>query len=212
MLDPKEVIVEFGVLCSEVCADFHLYRSLFEANQRDMDLLNSVAPKLFEDLNRILINNLFLQFSKITDPARTGKNANLTTNYLVEEIAWPDEVRQNLQDSNQRLKMFRKYIEKARSKRIAHADLPAQLEKMGTLGGFPEGTDTRFLEGLQAFINIAYGHFHQGSVYPIDPGTTSTDTHQLIRALEKAILYDRCSKCDENERNTAILDYESDEH
>ena len=191
--------------------DFRLYQSLCEADPRNGVLCKSVAPMLFDDLNRILINNMVLQFSKITDPAKSGRkdnpNLNITTNYIVKEIAWPDDVRQKLQSINQRLNKFRKYIEPARSKRIAHVDLPAQMEKWEALGKFPKGADEQFVQDLQEFINVAYGHFHQGSVCPIDPGTTSTDTYRLVRALEKSVVFDCCTHCDDNEKNIALLDY-----
>jgi hypothetical protein len=35
----------------------------------------------------------------------------------------------------------------------------------------------------------------------------STDTHQVIRALEKAILYNRCPSCKEAQRANDVLDF-----
>ena len=88
-----------------------------------------------------LQENLHIQFCKITDPARTRRNANLTTNYIVEELPWPDTVGQRLREVNGRTMSFRQLIEPARSKRIAHIDLPAQLERWGNLGRFPPGAE-----------------------------------------------------------------------
>src|SRR5207248_3308038 len=120
-----------------------------ETDQQTLDLYTSVAPLCFGDLNRILVEHLILQFSKITDPARTGKKFNLTTNYVVEELPWPDDVRQRLSAANDRLMAFRKYIEPARSRRIAHVDLPSQVELRGNLGEFPKGAEKEFLIELQ---------------------------------------------------------------
>jgi hypothetical protein len=72
----------------------------------------------------------------------------------------------------------------------------------------PKGADTQFLQDLQTFINIAYGHFHDGDHWPIAVAM-STDTHQLIRALEKSVVFDRCTKCNAGVRAVAILDYAS---
>jgi hypothetical protein len=101
---------------------------------------------------------------------------------------------------------FRQLIEPARSKRIAHVDLPAQIEQSGNLGAFPEGAEIQFLQDLQDFINIAYGHFHNGDHHPI-AATMSTDTHQLVRALEKSVVFDHCTNCTSGERAVAVLDY-----
>jgi len=37
----------------------------------------------------------------------------------------------------------------------------------------------------------------------------STDTYQLIRALEKSVIFDRCTQCSRTERIRAVLDYEA---
>lgn len=211
MSDPKAIIDEFCTICESVWTDYDLYRSLCETDQCETDrcifkLCSSIAPKFFDDLNRILIEYLFLQFSKITDPANPGKNSNLTTNFVVEKIDWPDYVRQKLQDVNARLMAFRRYIEPARSKRVAHVDLSARFKRLEDLGNFPKGADRQFLQDLQTFVNIAYGHFHDGAPRPIDVAM-STDTHQLVRALEKSVIFDCCSKCDAGERAVAVLDY-----
>jgi hypothetical protein len=187
--------------------DYNLYMSLFETDQQTASLYDSVAPLCFHDLNEILIDYLILQFSKITDPANTGKKSNLTTNYILEKLVWPDDIRQKLCEVNQCLRAFRQGIEPARSRRVVHIDLPAQIEQLENLGEFPKDADKQFLQDLQTFVNIAYGHFHNGACRPIDVAM-STDTYQLVRALEKSVIFDRCSKCSAGGRNAAIRDYE----
>jgi len=150
---------------------------------------------------------LYIQFCKITDPAKSGKKANLTTNYIVEEIPWPDAIGRQLRVVNARLMSFRALIEPARSKRIAHMDLPAQIEQWDNLGRFPRGAELQFLRDLQTFIDIAYGHLHDGGCRPIAVAM-STDTHLLVRALKKSIVFDQCTKCTSGERAVAVLDYE----
>ena len=206
MSDPKAVIAEFCTICESVSEDYDLCVSLFETDQRTFDLCMLVAPKFFTDLNRILIEHLFLQFSKITDPAGTGKSANLTTNYILEKLCWPDDVRQKLQEINKRLMTFRGHIESARSKRIAHVDLSAQIARSENLGVFPKGADKQFLQDLQSFVNLAHGHYNCGASHPIFAGM-STDTHQLLRALEESVIFNRCSKCTEADRTVAVVDY-----
>ncbi len=205
--NPAAIIDDFCDICTSARTDYDLYRGLFESDPSNHDLFRSIAPLCFEDIRRIMEENLFLQFSKITDPAATGKKSNLTTNYILEKINWPDAVARKLREVNDRLKVFRQYIEPARSKRIAHVDVSAQVERLENLGAFPKGADVQFLQDLQTFINIAYSHFHNGGNRPIGVAM-STDTHQLVRALEKAVVFDRCAKCNAGERSVAILDYE----
>lgn len=206
--DPATIVDEFCVICTRARNDYDLYRSLFEVDPRNLNLFTTVAPLCFSDLSRILVENLLLQFSKITDPASTGKKINLTTNFIFEKIRWPHAVAKRLGEVNDRLNVFRQYIEPARSKRIAHVDLPSQIERLEDLGKFPKGADSQFLQDLQTFIDIAYGHFHNGRQCSIT-AAMSTDTHQLIRALSKSIVFDRCPKCADGEKAGAVLDYEA---
>jgi hypothetical protein len=204
MSTAEQILDEFCTICEQVWMDHELYVSLCEADQDTMDLCNSIAPMFFADLTRILIEHQFLQFSKVTDPARTGKKFNLTTNYILKELTWPHEIRRELQTMNERLMAFRTHIEIARSKRIAHVDVSTQLERIEPLGEFPAGADKLFLQDLQNFINIAYGYLHEGAPRPIDVAM-STDTYRLIKALEKSVVFDQCPNCSENERIAGIL-------
>ncbi len=205
--DPKAIIGQFCTACEYISMAYDLYASLIEADQRTFKLCNSIAPNFFEDFNRIMNEHLRLQFNKITDPANIGNKSNLTTNYVVEKIDWPDDVRQKLQEINARLMKFCQYIGPARNKWDAHFDLSAQFNRFKELGKFPKGADKQFLQDLQEFVNIAHGHFYNGAPRPIEVGM-STDTHQLIRALQKSVIFDRCSRCDEGERALAVLNYE----
>jgi len=127
MFDPKAVVDEFCTICESAWMDYHLYVSLFEIDQRTLDLYAQIAPKYFVDLNRILIEHMFIQFSKITDPVGSDSKTNLTTNYILEKLLWPTDVCNKLTEINVRMMKFRQYIDPARNKRIAHTDLSAQI-------------------------------------------------------------------------------------
>lgn len=207
MTDSKAVVEEFGKLCAETWIAHRLFASLFEVERSQLDLYSSIAPHCFGDLCNILHQHVILQFAKLTDPAKTGRHSNLTSNYVLEAIAWPDAIRRQLADVNSRLMDFRRHIEAARSKRIAHTDLDAQLVTRESLGAFPKNAERQFLRDLQEFVDIAYGHFTNGNCLPIDVAM-ATDTDRLVRALAKAVVFDQCSKCGEIDRITTVLDYE----
>lgn len=206
MPDPKVVLEEFCVLCERLWMDHDLYSSLRETTARDLHLYDRIAPFFFRDVNDILIDHLFIGFAKITDPAYTGKHANLTSNFIVQELGWPDDVRAKLEHANLKLMAFRASVEGARNKRLAHVDLEAQLNQLAALGGFAVGSDRQFLEDLQEFVDIAHRHLCDAP-RPIRAGA-ATDTHQLIRALRKSDLYDACQTCDEHHRIAAVLNAE----
>jgi hypothetical protein len=123
----------------------------------------------------------------------------------LQEISWPPDVKKKLEAVNARLMQFRPYIEPARSKRLAHADLRAELDKV-TLGIFPAGADRQFLKDLEEFLTIAHEHLGEPAV-SLSIGM-SHDAHALVRALVQSQICDTCAKCTPTERALAVLDFE----
>ena len=201
------MVLEFGKVCASLVMAHTLYWHLFEQDERRLALYDAVSPLTFHDLSTIVGQHVLLQFAKLTDRAQTSGHANLTTNYILETIPWPNDVREQLGEMNGRLMEFRAHIEEGRSKRIAHIDLRAQMEQLESLGGFPKGADSQFIRDLQDFVDIAYGHLTDGDHISLHVAM-SDDVYLLVRALEKSALYDQCTTCDQTTRAIAILDYE----
>jgi len=205
MNEQTEILQEFAKICWQLKIEHDLFCSLFDRGRSQADLLQRTAPFLFGDVYAIMRNQLFLGFCRITDPAGSGKRTNLTTNFLVEQLPWTPELRTKLAEVNGRLMKFRKFVEPARSRRIAHMDLRAQMEKE-TLGAFPAGADEEFLTDLAEFLNTAFQET-TGAPFALPVGGLP-DAHPLISALTKAELFDQCQKCSEIDRFNAILDAE----
>jgi hypothetical protein len=187
--------------------DFDLYRSLFEDDSKSTELCVDYAPYFFNDFGRIITRALVLHVCKLIDPARSSGQANLTTNYILEELPWPDHVKDQLAHFNGLLMHFRDKLNPARNKRIAHTDLHSQVNRLEAMGCFDKGEDVEFFLNLQSFFDVAYHHVHGVSAPPIRVGG-STDSHKVIRAVEKATLYDRCPRCTERQRAIDMLDFE----
>jgi hypothetical protein len=203
--DREAVLIEFSKICGQVKIEYDLFRSLFDRGGRQTELLQSTAPYLFGDLYAIVRNSLFVGFCRITDAAGSGQRVNLTSNFIV-SLDWPPDVKTRLEEVNARLLSFRTYVEPARSKRIAHLDLRAQMEEKGPLGSFPVGADERFFNDLEEFLTIAHQAVN-GGPFLLSVGG-ATDTYQLIQALVKAKLFDQCEQCPELDRMSAVLDAE----
>jgi hypothetical protein len=205
MDDPKELLTAFWNQCARLQMDHDLFHALFMNEQRQIELFQQAAPMFFGDVHRVLRDSFFIQACRITDPAGSGSRTNLTTNYLLQEIYWPSDTKKQLEAVNARLMQFRACIEPARSKRLAHADLRAELDEV-TLGEFAAGADRQFLKDLEAFLTIAHDHLGE------TPGSLSIgmshDVHALVRALVKSQIYDTCAKCTPEERLIAVLDCE----
>lgn len=207
MPDAKIVLNEFYNLCFEARCDFDLYRSIFENDDRGTQLCVSLAPYFFNDIGRIITRMITLQICRLTDPAGSGSKTNLTTNYILENLPWSPEVRQRLEELNVPLMDFRKKLEPARSKRIAHIDLHSQVNRLDAMGSFNRGEDALFFLDLQSFFDVAHRHVFNERPPPFAM-PNSTDTINVIRAVEKATLFDRCHRCSEADRASDLLDME----
>jgi HEPN superfamily AbiU2-like protein len=207
MIDPKNALNEFYNLCFEARCDFDLYRSLYENDHRGTQLCVNLAPYFFNDIGRIITRMLVLHICRLTDPAGSGSKTNLTTNYILQNLPWPVDVQQRLEGLNAPLMAFRAKLEPARSKRIAHVDLHSQVNRLDAMGRFNKGEDAKFFIDLQSFYDVAYRHVFNDRAPPFAM-PNSTDTINVIRAVEKATLFDRCYRCDESVRATDLLDLE----
>jgi AbiU2 len=197
MDNPKELLTAFWHQCARLQMDHDLFHALYMSGQRRIELFQQAAPMFFGDVHRLLRDSFFIQACRITDPAGSGSRTNLTTNYLLQEICWPSDIKKKLEAVNACLVQFRACIEPARSKRLAHADLRAELDEVA-LGKFSDGADRQFLKDLEAFLTIA--HEHLGET-PISLSGISHDVHALVRALVTSQIYDRCTNVrQKNER------------
>jgi len=185
-MQPQQVVKLFCEQCEWTWTVVHQYRLLFERGQLRLDLLDAVAPQYFRFLQAILIEYIYLQFSRLTDPARSGKFENLTAAYLVEQLPWSGSTRRKLEDLLRDLHAFRPYVERARSKIVAHADLSTHAVDT-PLGGFPVGDEQRFLATLQEFVNVAHGEI-VGGPYPLD-ALTPGDASDLIGCLKRGVAF-----------------------
>ena len=102
--DPKAVVREFATICAVIQTAHTLYRHLFERDQHRVRLYDEIAPLTFHDLSDIVGQHVLLQFAKLTDSAKTGRYFKLTSNYIVEMLPWPDEVRERLAAVNATMK------------------------------------------------------------------------------------------------------------
>jgi AbiU2 len=184
-ISPEKILEEFYLLCVDAAVDFDLYQSLLEADPSSMRLCLEYAPNFFRDIGRIIKRDLVLDVCKLTDPARSRNRTNLTTNYILEAIPWPPDLRAELVRLNDLMRVFRNKNEPARSKRIAHTDVHHQVNNKEPMGAFNKGEDVQFFADLQSFYNVAYRHVHGGDA-PAIRTAISTDTHLVVRAVAKA--------------------------
>jgi hypothetical protein len=186
----------------------YMSRELFY-EESAQSLMERTAHAFFLDLNKILIDYFLLEVAKLTDPATSfgGKCENFTVANLIETVEWPPECLREIEKLNKTVQSFRKYIEPARNKLLAHYDKPT-VASGDVLGAFPEGEEEKLLAALEQMCNelhrVAFGEIF-GDMVPYHYG----DVLDLRKALKRAIAFEKLfsdSKGDDLMRLCKLLD------
>lgn len=118
----REKFVHFREECIWLTNCYNLYKTLYEGGPETDALLHRVAPALFLDLNRIVIDHILLQICKITDPATSRDRQNLTLANLNKDLQTVDLFSPEIELVSADLNAYREVIKPARDKLISHLD------------------------------------------------------------------------------------------
>jgi hypothetical protein len=166
----------------------HTYKELFEDEDAHI-LMENTANSFFSDLNTILHHYILLEFAKITDPAKTGKNENFTIDNLIESIDWPEDILSTLTSLSDKAKKFRDYLIEARHKLLAHMDKGVHLNGKN-IGGFPEGEEELFLQTLKEICETTHKACFD-TIYGDIAVAKEGDVQDLKKTLKRALAFDK---------------------
>ncbi len=161
------------------------------------------------DINKILIKHFILETAKITDPAVTHKKyENFTIANMLETINWPESVARDLNRLNQVVEHFKKNIEGARNKLLAHYDKNTFMSDK-VLGTFPEGDDEKFIKALEEMCNV----LHQASfdcIFGKISVAMAGDVLDLKKTLKRAVAFEKLFKESKGEDKVRLFKYLND--
>jgi hypothetical protein len=145
--------------------------------------LARVAPIFFGDLSAMLKEHIIMNACKITDPARTRKSHNQTTNFFIEhcDFSADPERGQAVSRLSEQMNVFRQRLEPARNKIIAHSDRDTILAQVN-LGQASMAEWRLFWQNLQDFLRYLHEFFFAEPFYLTDVAML-TDADSLTRVL-----------------------------
>jgi hypothetical protein len=118
----------YYALYNEVCwlyATWGEYEILFASKPSRVKLLNKTAGYFFFIVQRVMLDDILLRICRITDPIKTGKNANLTIQIWAKNADFEREI----SEAQEKVTPCRVL----RNKRIAHNDLKTIVDQVPTL-------------------------------------------------------------------------------
>ena len=192
-----EVFQELKTEITWLHARWIIYRQLFAHSPQRIDLLNECASMFFYTIQDILLGDVQVTLSKLTDPASTRGHDNLSLEQLQARVEAHGEpglqatLRQILDNLHHKCQPFRTW----RNKRLAHLDLTTTMQSMlNPLPGISRQMIEEALELVRRYMNtieIHYLNSETGYQYFIMRGN---DGDTLISMLKYGLRYEELVK------------------
>jgi AbiU2 len=155
----------------------------------------------------VLIGDVQIALSKLTDPARTGANENLSLEQLQERVekqgepSLQDVMRQILDELKQKCAPFRTW----RNKRLAHLDLTTAMKSTANpLPGVSRKMVEEALELVRKYLNAIQIHYEKSETGYEHFIMTTSDGEALISMLKYGLRYEQLIQ----ERKITLNDWE----
>jgi HEPN superfamily AbiU2-like protein len=187
----KQDVQAFSDACIRLRATWDHFKTLFEHGGRREALLKTIAPMVFGDIRRMMLEHLVLQICVVTDPPQTLGRKNLTVKWLLEHCDFNEEPAklEMLKGLSKSIHEFREIILPARNRYISHLDV--ETIRLGdTLGAAEDSKWQQFWIDLEEFLEIVYGHYISPNMRLSRIAQRSLKTSQFHVADAAALLGD----------------------
>ena len=173
-----------------------IYRQLFSHSEKRIELLNECASTFFYIIQDILLGEIQVTLSKLTDPATSGQFKNLSLEQLQlrvetqQELSLSGVLRQLLGDLHIKCQPFRSW----RNKRLAHLDLITIMKSK--LNPLPSISDEMIEEALKItrdYMNTIERHYLQSET-GYEHFIMQSDGEALIAMLKFGFRYQEMEK------------------
>jgi hypothetical protein len=167
-----------------------IFNQLFVDDPERIELLNETTPEFFLIIQEILLENLILVFSRLTDQERIGKKDNASLRQLIHHIksdGFPD-LSENLAAILQKLEDSCNVFREKRNKISVHKDLLVVLQASPEPADFSVLDVNKSLELLDKFLNTIHLYFEQKTA-TYNKFYMRTDGNSIIELLKDAKEY-----------------------
>jgi hypothetical protein len=168
------------------------YRELFAESPRRIELLNEVAGTFFYIIQEVLLDEVQVCLSKLTDPATSGKHENLSLEQLQAKLeghgdsVLATKCRAILDTIHIQCQAFRV----RRHKELAHLDLPTALKQLpNPLPGVSRQMIEDALRSVRDFMNAIEMHYND-SEWGYEDFILNDGSFALLATLRAGLRYE----------------------
>lgn len=168
------------------------YRQLFAGSPERIDMLNECASVFFLIIQDVLLDEVMLSLSKLTDPAKTGKNENMSLEQLQTLLeAYGDAIHASksrliLDKLHDQCAPFRNW----RDKQLAHLDLHTSMKSSpNPLPGVSREMIGGALSTVRDYLNAIEQHYND-SEYGYENFMMGSDGDALLATIRNGLRYE----------------------
>ena len=173
-----------------------VYRQLFAESERRIELLNECASAFFYIVQDVLLGEVQVSLSKLTDPASTGKLDNLSLEQLQKRLeshgdqSVAAQTRLILNGLQVKCQPFRAW----RNKQLAHLDLTTSMKSSSSpLPGISRQMIEEALSLVRDFTNKIEAHYNDSEM-GYEHFIMSSDGDALLSVLRYGLRYEELLK------------------
>ena len=196
---PKDIDEVYEELKTEITwlhGRWTVYRQLFAESEKRIDLLNECASAFFYIIQDVLLGEVQVSLSKLTDPARSGRFDNLSLEQLQARLvahgdrALAAQTRPVLDTLHTKCEPFRAW----RNKRLAHLDLTTAMKSSADpLPGISRQMIEEALALVREFMNKIESHYGDSEV-GYEHFIMQSDGEALVAMLRYGLRYEELLK------------------
>ena len=138
-----------------------MYCQLYASGESVVDLLSNSAPGFFRICHDLLVDDILLSISRLTDQKQTLAKSNLTLDRLIHSVDIKEyqDLRQEVERLFSDARVKSAFAKDQRNKRIAHSDLSTKLQA-SLLPSFTKTNIEDALKAIRAVMNAVELHFN----------------------------------------------------
>jgi len=171
------------------------HRQLFQTSEKRRMLLAECAYAFFLIIHRVLIDDVLLSLSKLTDPAGKGKTQKLSFETLQKRVEKHGDHRlvSELKEILANLKEKSKAIRTHRDKRIAHLDVQTTMKQV-ELDNISVEMVEEMLALAAEYMNAVEGHYYERSLCYEGGIASYSDADALVSKLQDGLHFEELIK------------------
>lgn len=182
--DPRKRLWDELVLLRNASDEFHY---LFAGPRERSELLDRTAPWFFNYVSRLMVWQLILRISRLTDQPSVRGHRNLTISVLLDDPGLDSipGLRARVTSAIADIHEIAKPVREHRHKAVAHLDHGVALQTPGAeLPKLPKSLIEECLTEMERVYNLVSGEVHNtGAVFEL---SALGDAKSLVTALENA--------------------------